>query len=30
MSIWIAIVLISLCALLWDIGIVLQKLAVDR
>jgi len=29
MSIWIAIVLISLCALLWDAGIILQKLAVD-
>jgi len=29
MSIWIALVLISLCALLWDAGIVLQKLAVD-
>jgi drug/metabolite transporter (DMT)-like permease len=30
MSIWIALILITLCALLWDIGIVLQKLAVDR
>jgi len=30
MSIWTALVLITLCALLWDAGIVLQKLAVDR
>jgi uncharacterized membrane protein len=30
MSIWVALILITLCALLWDVGIVLQKLAVDR
>jgi uncharacterized membrane protein len=30
MSIWTALILITLCALLWDVGIVLQKLAVDR
>jgi len=30
MSIWVALILITLCALLWDAGIVLQKLAVDR
>ncbi len=30
MSIWTALILISLCALLWDAGIVLQKQAVDR
>jgi drug/metabolite transporter (DMT)-like permease len=30
MSIWFALILITLCALLWDAGIVLQKLAVDR
>jgi uncharacterized membrane protein len=30
MSIWVALILISLCALLWDVGIVLQKSAVDR
>lgn len=30
MSIWAALILITLCALLWDVGIVLQKLAVDR
>ena len=30
MSVWIALVLIALCALLWDAGIVLQKTAVDR
>jgi len=30
MSIWTALILISLCALLWDFGIVLQKQAVDR
>jgi multidrug transporter EmrE-like cation transporter len=30
MSIWIALILITLCAILWDVGIVLQKLAVDR
>jgi len=30
MSIWVAILLISLCAVLWDAGIILQKLAVDR
>jgi drug/metabolite transporter (DMT)-like permease len=30
MSIWAALLLISLCAVLWDAGIVLQKLAVDR
>jgi drug/metabolite transporter (DMT)-like permease len=29
MSIWFALVLISLCAVLWDAGIILQKLAVD-
>ena len=28
--IWFALVLVTLCALLWDAGIVLQKLAVDR
>jgi uncharacterized membrane protein len=30
MPIWTALILITLCALLWDVGIVLQKLAVDR
>ena len=30
MSIWFALLLVSLCAVLWDAGIVLQKLAVDR
>ncbi len=30
MSIWFALLLLSLCAVLWDVGIVLQKLAVDR
>jgi drug/metabolite transporter (DMT)-like permease len=30
MSIWIALILITLCAILWDVGIVLQKQAVDR
>ena len=30
MSIWTALVLVTLCAILWDIGIVLQKLAVDE
>ena len=30
MSIWIALVLITLCAILWDVGIVLQKQAVDQ
>jgi uncharacterized membrane protein len=30
MSIWGALILISLCAILWDAGIVLQKAAVDR
>ncbi len=30
MSIWVALVLVTFCALLWDAGIVLQKLAVDR
>ncbi|HUJ75449.1 MAG TPA: EamA family transporter [bacterium] len=29
MSIWVALLLISLCAVLWDAGIILQKLAVD-
>ena len=29
MSIWFALLLVSLCAVLWDAGIVLQKLAVD-
>ena len=29
MSIWFALLLVSLCAVLWDVGIVLQKLAVD-
>jgi len=29
MSFWTALVLVSLCAVLWDIGIVLQKQAVD-
>jgi uncharacterized membrane protein len=29
-SIWFALVLVTLCALLWDVGIVLQKQAVDR
>ncbi len=29
MSIWSALVLITLCAILWDISVVLQKLAVD-
>ena len=29
MSIWIALILITLCAILWDVGIVLQKQAVD-
>jgi len=28
-SIWFALILLGLCALLWDAGIVLQKLAVD-
>jgi uncharacterized membrane protein len=30
MRIWAALILVALCALLWDAGIVLQKLAVDR
>jgi len=30
MSIWVALLLISLCAVLWDAGIILQKVAVDR
>jgi uncharacterized membrane protein len=30
MSIWFALLLISFCAVLWDVGIVLQKVAVDR
>lgn len=30
MSIWVALILITLCAIAWDIGIVLQKLAVDE
>ena len=30
MGVWIALGLITLCALLWDAGIVLQKTAVDR
>ncbi len=30
MSIWIALALIICCAILWDVGIVLQKLAVDE
>ncbi len=30
MSIWFALVLIVCCAILWDVGIVLQKLAVDE
>jgi len=30
MSIWFALLLLSLCAVLWDVGIVLQKLAVDQ
>jgi drug/metabolite transporter (DMT)-like permease len=30
MPTWSAFVLITLCAILWDIGIVLQKLAVDQ
>lgn len=30
MSVWIALILIAVCALLWDAGIVLQKSAVDR
>ena len=30
MSIWFALLLVSVCAVLWDAGIVLQKLAVDR
>ena len=30
MRIWAALILTTLCALLWDAGIVLQKLAVDR
>ena len=30
MSIWLAIVLITLCALCWDVGVVLQKQAADR
>jgi len=30
MSIWIALILVTLCAVLWDVGIVLQKQAVDR
>jgi drug/metabolite transporter (DMT)-like permease len=29
MSIWIAIILITLCAICWDIGVVLQKKAAD-
>jgi drug/metabolite transporter (DMT)-like permease len=29
MSIWLALLLVSLCAILWDAGIILQKLAVD-
>ncbi|HEY9595431.1 MAG TPA: EamA family transporter, partial [Spirochaetia bacterium] len=28
MTIWFALVLVTLCAVLWDVGIVLQKLAV--
>jgi len=30
MSIWIALILVTFCAILWDVGIVLQKQAVDR
>jgi len=30
MSIWFALLILSLCAVLWDVGIVLQKLAVDQ
>jgi drug/metabolite transporter (DMT)-like permease len=30
MSVWVALILIAFCALLWDVGIVLQKLAVDQ
>lgn len=30
MTIWAALVLVTLCAILWDFGIVLQKLAVDK
>ncbi len=30
MSIWICIVLITLCAILWDVGVVMQKKAADR
>jgi len=30
MSIWVAFILVTFCALLWDVGIVLQKQAVDR
>jgi drug/metabolite transporter (DMT)-like permease len=30
MSIWTALALVTLCAILWDVGIVLQKLAVDE
>jgi hypothetical protein len=30
MSIWTAVFLIIICALLWDVGIVFQKQAVDR
>ncbi len=29
MSIWVALILVSLCAVLWDAGILLQKVAVD-
>ena len=30
MSIWVALVLITLCTILWDFSVVLQKLAVDE